>query len=133
MLGRPLDVVADEQIEQAVAIEVEPQRRGAERLRVRPRPLARVTSTNVPLPVLRNSRFCPTQVIEQIGKAVVVEVADRDAHAVHLDVEAGAARHVGERAVAVVAVQAERRSSCVAWPGQSMPLTSRMSCQPSAS
>ena len=31
VLGRPLDVVADEEVEQAVAIEVEPERRGAER------------------------------------------------------------------------------------------------------
>ena len=46
---------------------------------------------------------------EEIREAVVVEVADGDAHAVELDVEAGAARHVGERAVAVVAVQAQRR------------------------
>ena len=69
-----------------------------------------MTSTNVPLPVLRNRRFWPTQVIENVGKAVVVVVADRHAHAVHLDVEAGAARDVGERAVAVVAVQAQRRS-----------------------
>ena len=35
VLRRPPDVVADEQIEQAVAIEVEPQRGGAERLRAR--------------------------------------------------------------------------------------------------
>ena len=78
---------------------------------VRPsRPLARVTSTNVPLPVLRNSRFWPTQVTRDVGKAVVVEVADGDAHAVELDVEAGGARDVGERAVAVVAVEAQRRS-----------------------
>ena len=32
-----------------------------------PRPLARVTSTNVPLPVLRNSRFCPTHVMKTSG------------------------------------------------------------------
>ena len=47
---------------------------------------------------------------EQVGEAVVVEVADGDAHAVHLDVEPGAAGHVGEGAVAVVAVQPQRRS-----------------------
>ena len=33
--GDQLHVVADEQVEEAVAIEVEPQRRGAERRRVR--------------------------------------------------------------------------------------------------
>ena len=36
---------------------------------VRPsRPLAFVTSTNVPLPVLRNRRFWPTQVMKTSGK-----------------------------------------------------------------
>ena len=108
VLGRPLDVVADEQIEQAVAVEVEPQRRGAEGLRVRRVRSALVTSTNVPLPVFLNSRFWPTQVIEDVGKAVVVVVADGDAHAVHLDVEAGAAGDVGERAVAIVAIELQR-------------------------
>ena len=47
---------------------------------------------------------------EEVGKAVVVVVADGDAHAVHLDVEARRARHVGERAVAVVAIEPQRRS-----------------------
>ena len=46
---------------------------------------------------------------EEVGKPVVVEVADGDTHAVHLDVEAGRARDVGERAVAIVAIQAQRR------------------------
>ena len=47
--------------------------------------------------------------MQQIGKPVVVEVADRDPHPVDFHVEAGGAGHVGERAVAVVAVQPERR------------------------
>ena len=33
---------------------------------------------------------------EDVRKAVIVVVADGDAHAVHLDIEAGAARHVSE-------------------------------------
>ena len=37
--------------------------------------------------------------------AVVVVVADGDAHAVDLDVEAAAARDVGERAVVIVAIE----------------------------
>ena len=37
--------------------------------------------------------------------AVVIVVADGDAHAVHLDVEAAAARDVGEGAVAIVAIE----------------------------
>ena len=68
-----------------------------------------MTSTNVPLPVLRNRRFWPTHGDEEVRKPVVVEVADRDAHAVQLDVEARRARDIGERAVAVVAIQPQRR------------------------
>ena len=42
---------------------------------------------------------------QQIGKAVVVVVADRHAHAVHFHRQAGARGDIGERAVAVVAVE----------------------------
>ena len=68
-----------------------------------------MTSTNVPLPVFRNRRFWPTHGDEEVREPVVVEVADRDAHPVQLDVEARRARDVGERAVPVVAVQPQRR------------------------
>ena len=108
VLRRPLDVVADEQVEQAVAVEIEPERRGAERRpageaarsgHVEERALAGVPEQ----PVLSDAGD------EQVGIAVVVEVADGGAHSVELDIEAGAARHVGKCAVAVVAEQAQRR------------------------
>ena len=47
---------------------------------------------------------------EQIGESVVVEIADRDAHAVHLDIEPGASCHVRERAIAIVAIQLQGRA-----------------------
>ena len=47
---------------------------------------------------------------EQIGEAVVVVVADGDAHPIQLDVESRRPRDVGERTVPVVAKQAQRRS-----------------------
>ena len=109
VLGRPLHVVADEQIEQAVAIEVQPHRRRAEGhasvqtagfRRVHERALAGVAEQ----PVLADAGD------KHVGEAVVVEVADGDAHAVQLDVEACGARDVGERAVPVVAIEAQRRS-----------------------
>ena len=55
-LRRPLDVVADEQIEPAVAVVIEPERRRAEPLALA-EPRLVVTSVNVPLPVLWNRRF----------------------------------------------------------------------------
>src|SRR5262249_52816611 len=54
---------------------------------------------------------------EDVGEAVVVEVAGRDAHAVQLDVEARRLRDVGERAVPVVLEQLQRGSlRCVPRP-----------------
>ena len=105
--GRPLHVVADEQIEQAVAIVVEPQRGGAEALAlaeaggvgdVDERALAGVAEESV----LADAGD------EDVGKAVVVVVADGHAHAVEFDIETGAGGYVGEGAVAVVAVEPKR-------------------------
>ena len=45
---------------------------------------------------------------ENVGKTVVVVIANRDAHAIHFDIESGARRHVGESSVAVVVVEAQR-------------------------
>ncbi len=109
VFDRPAHVVADEQIEMTVVVDVDPDRRRAEPLpsaepararRVDERALARVPKQ----PVLPHTRD------EQIGEAVVVEIADGHAHAVHLDVETRARGDVGERAVAVVAEQLGCRS-----------------------
>ncbi len=70
---------------------------------------------------------------ENVGKAVVVVVADGDAHAVHFEVEASALGDVGEGSVAIVAIEAQGWSARCLWFGQSMPLIRRMSCQPSPS
>src|SRR5438128_11200740 len=47
---------------------------------------------------------------ENVGKAIVVIIADSHAHSIELNVEARTARHVGERAVAVVTVEPKRRA-----------------------
>ena len=60
---------------------------------------------NVPLPVLRNRRFWPTR-DQDVGEAVIVVVADGDAHAIHVwDVESSSVRDIAESAVAIVAVE----------------------------
>ena len=43
--------------------------------------------------------------------AIVVEVAHRTAHAVHLDVQAGAVGYIGEGAVVVVVIERRRGSA----------------------
>src|SRR4029078_5060751 len=46
---------------------------------------------------------------QHVGKAVVVEIAHGDTHPVHLDIETGRLRHIGEGAVAVIAIQGKLR------------------------
>src|SRR5258708_37391331 len=62
---------------------------------------------------------------EDVGETVVIIIADGNSHSIELDVEACAARHVGKRAVAVVAVEPQsgslafartERSECVPGP-----------------
>ena len=116
VLRRPFHVVAHEQIEKSVAVEVEPQRRCAERRptgeAARPRDVGEgAFAVVVKEPVLSDARD------QQIGKAVVVVIADRDAHPVHLNVETRRARDVAKRSIAVVAIEAERGAlACMARP-----------------
>src|SRR5580704_1320079 len=45
---------------------------------------------------------------KDVGKAIVVVVADGHAHAIEFDVQTGVGSHVGECAVAVVVIEAQR-------------------------
>ena len=89
MLGRPPDVVADEQIEQPVAIEIEPHRRRAECGAVRPARTYSVTSTKAPFPVVLKKPVLADSGNKHIRKPVVVVVPDGNTHSVHLDRESG--------------------------------------------
>ena len=82
-----------------------------------PTPAFAVTSSKLPFPKI------PEQVIRserrdiEIDVAVVVVVRRGDAHAIHLDRQAGLPRDVGERPVAIVVVQRRiRRWSRVTGP-----------------
>ena len=73
-----------------------------------PSPLALVTSTKRALAGVLEQTVLADAGDQNVGKAVVVVISDRDAHAVHFDVEPGAAGHVGECAVAIVAIELQR-------------------------
>jgi hypothetical protein len=45
---------------------------------------------------------------EQVWKPIVVEISGGHAHAVHLHIQSGAAGDIGERAVAVIAIEPKR-------------------------
>src|SRR3984893_6452443 len=104
MLWGPANVIADEQVQQAVTIVIEPECRGAEGLpraqaasacHVKKGSIAGVTEESV----------LPDAGDENIREAVVVVVADRDAHSVHLGVQAGGFGHIRESSVAIVLVE----------------------------
>ena len=102
-LGRPVHVVADEQVEMAVGVIVEPQGGGREAGVADPRRVGDVREGAV-------ARAPEQAVGPQHGQIdvhvpVVVEVGGGPAQAVQGDVEPRAPGDVGERPVAVVAVQ----------------------------
>ncbi len=106
-LGRPFHIVADKEIEQAVAIVVKPQSRRAESLALAE--TARVGDVHecaftgvAEQPVLANAGD------ENVGEAIIVVVAHSHAHAIEFDIDTRARSHVGESAVPVVVVEAQR-------------------------
>ena len=108
--GRPFNVVGDEQIEAAVAIVIEPEGGGAESLTAaEPGAIGHVGESAIAV-VLEKPVLADCGDVE-IGISVVVEIACCHAHAIHLDVEAGAARDFGKRAVAIVAVERKSRAA----------------------
>ena len=130
--GDHLHVIADEKIQQAVAVVIEPDCGRAEGASSAQPGLLRDVDESARARVLKEA-VLSDRGHQDIGKAVVVVVADCDSHAIHFDGQAGALRHVGECAVAVVAIEAHACDRCRLWPGQSVPLTSRISSQPSPS
>ena len=105
--GRPAHVVADHQIEQAVAVVVDPQGRRAEaRAVAEPGLVGDVDESSV-------TRVAEQPALADAGDreilaAVVVEVAGGRAHRVDLHVQAGLRRDVLEGSAAGVAEQAQR-------------------------
>ncbi len=104
VLRRPAHVVADEQVEQAVAVVIDPERGSAE-------PLAGLEAGGASdigkfaVTVIAEEMALADAGDENVGEAVVVVIADGYAHAVHFDIEAGGAGDVGERTVAIVAIE----------------------------
>ena len=107
VFGRPANVVANEKIEKAVAVVVKPERGSAQALAAGKTAGARDLNKSAPAGVAEETALSDAS-DENVRKAIVVVVADRNAHAVHLDIEAGAFGDVGEGAVAIVAVETQR-------------------------
>src|SRR5208282_2292775 len=107
VLGRPLDVVADKQVQQSVAVEIKPQGGRAHSLpATQPARLSNIDECALAgvleQPVLAYAGN------QDVRIAVVIVISDRNPHAVHLGVEPGVLGHVGECAVTIVAIELER-------------------------
>ena len=70
---------------------------------------------------------------EDIGKAIVIVIRNGHAHAVHFHRQPGALGDIGEGAVAIVAIQAQRGPPSLMARPSPHPFTSRISSQPSPS
>ena len=105
--GRPLYVVTNKQVQQAVPVIVEPQRRGAEAAAAAQPGFCCHVDESSPAGVVQEAALA-YRGNQNIGKSVVVIVGDSHAHAVHLDIESGGAGDIGKRPVAIVAVQVRR-------------------------
>ena len=101
-----LDVSGNENIEQSVTVKIEPECRRAERL-----PFAQATGVcdvdECALAAILEQAILPDARDQNVGEAVIVVVADCDAHAVHFNVQSRRARDVGESAVSVVVIELE--------------------------
>ena len=105
---RPFDVVADEQIQIAIVVVVEPAGTGAP-LRIDTADIGVVSHIDELATVVAEQPILADRRKEQVRVAVVVVVSASDTHAVEGDVESDLFRHVGESALSVVAVH------CLSW------------------
>ena len=107
-LRRPPDVVADQQIEQAVAVVVDPRRRGAEAgAAAEPGALGHVGEPAVA--AVPEQAALADAGDDDVLVAVVVEVGGGRAHGVHRDAQSGLGRDVLEAGGAGIAEQPQRR------------------------
>ena len=107
-LRSPLHVVGDDQVELAVAVVIHPRRAGAELVRA---PHARGLGDvgECPVAVVVEQVALPKRRDEDVVEAIVVVIADRRAHAEQRDGQSRLRGHIGERAVAIVVIELQRR------------------------
>ena len=106
VFGGPANVIADEEIEEAVAVVIEPEGGGAEALFVEEAGFLGDVGEGAFAGVVEEAALADAG-DEDVGETVVVVVGDGHAHAVQFEVEAGGFGDVSEGAVAIVAVELE--------------------------
>src|SRR5437660_12242024 len=104
MLQTPALLIAAENTKQAVAVVIKPLSGSAEALMSEEAAGTRGVHKSSFAGVAKEPALADAS-DEDVGEAIVVVIADGHAHSVELDIEARAARYVGECAVAIVAVK----------------------------
>ncbi len=106
-LRGPLHIVRHDQIEFAVAIVIDPDSAGRELVRTpEPRGFGHVRKRAVAVVVEEMALADSSN--KDVVEAIVVVVADRDAHPKKRNVQARPARHVGEGPVVIIVVKLQR-------------------------
>ena len=107
MLRRPAHIIANKQIQQPVAIEIEPQRRRAECAPPpQPRMLRNIHKRATPR--IAKQPVLPYRSDIDIRKAVVIVIGHGNAQPIHLHGQPRALRHIRERPVTIIAIQLQR-------------------------
>jgi len=89
VVGGPANVIADEKIEEAVAVVIEPEGGGAEALLVEEAGFLRDVGEGAFAGVVEEAALADAG-DENVGETVVVVIGDGDRHAVEFNVEAAA-------------------------------------------
>src|SRR5216684_2863042 len=109
VVGGKADVIAHEQIQQAVTVIIKPQRGSAEALA--PEETARTRGIDESsFAGVAEKPALPHASDENVRKTIVVVIADGYTHSIHLDIEACASRRVRKGPVAVVPIEPQRGS-----------------------
>src|SRR6266481_2076063 len=112
VFGRPVHIIADEEIEMAVAIVIEPEGRCAE---------GRAAGKTAGLRYVAKRAFArvhkqailPHTGDQDVRESIVIVISDGNAHAVEFDIESRGACNVRESAVAIIFVEFQRGASAL--------------------
>jgi len=115
-VGRPLNIVADKQVQQSIPIVVEPDGGSAEAFAIA-KTACFGDIYKGPLPRVLEEAILADTGNQDVRETIVVVVSDRHSHAVHLHIKSAPASYVREGAVTVVVEQAHGAANAlVAWP-----------------
>src|SRR5439155_10872286 len=102
---RPLDVIADKQIEFGVVVIIDPSRAGAPVVGGTAHACLRGYLAELSVSGIAKQMIASDRGDEHVVQSVVVVIAHRDAHTVTAQVQAGPGGYIGEMTVAVVMVE----------------------------